>query len=68
MCPNLELIVERAKDQGWRVRRTRRGHWQFFAPDGESIVVTGGTPGERHARRNFLAAMRRAGFRLQRVR
>lgn len=43
---NMREIVQAAREQGWEVSRTSRGHWRFVPPDpaGE-IVIASGTPG-----------------------
>jgi hypothetical protein len=40
----LKEIAREAERQGWRVGGTKKGHPQFFAPDGENIVTAAGTP------------------------
>ncbi len=60
----LQDIIKEARAQGWRVERTKSGHWKFTPPDKtKKPIFTGGTPGDRRALRNHLAQMRRAGFR-----
>lgn len=55
-------IIREAENQGWTVRRTKKGHIQFFAPDGENIVTAGGTPSDHRAIANLVAQLRRYGF------
>jgi hypothetical protein len=59
---DMNQVIRNAKEQGWRVEATEKGHWQFFSPDKETIVVAAGTPGDRNGWHNFLAGMRRAGY------
>ena len=59
---DLNDVIDRALEQGWRHQRTERGHHQFYAPNGKDIVVTGGTPSDGRAWDNFMADMKRAGF------
>lgn len=58
----LKEIVKSAEKQGWRVKRTKKGHLMFLAPDGVNKLTTGGTPGEYKAIDNLLAHLRRHGF------
>lgn len=59
---DLEALIRRAARQGWRYRRTERGHYQFYAPNGKDIVTTSGTPGDIRAWSNFMKDMKRAGY------
>ena len=54
-----------AREQGWTVTKTNKNHWKFVSPHGD-IVVTSSTPSDWRTERNFLARLRRAGFRDQR--
>lgn len=63
MSKDWDEIRRASEQQGWRWTRTKRGHWQGYAPDGRTIVTVGGTPSDRRALDNALARMRRAGFR-----
>jgi hypothetical protein len=58
----LKEITREAERQGWRVGKTKKGHLKFFAPDGESIVTTGGTPSDHRSIDNLIARLRRYGF------
>lgn len=60
---DIARVVREAIDQGWRHSRTERNHHQFLAPNGHDIVVTGGTPSDQRGWQNFMADMKRAGFR-----
>lgn len=62
MADDTEELLREARAQGWRVERTKRGHWQCYAPDGETIVVISGTTGDRRSLKQAIAEMRRAGF------
>jgi predicted RNA binding protein YcfA (HicA-like mRNA interferase family) len=58
----LKEIVRAAEKQGWRVKKTKKGHLMFLAPDRVNKLTTGGTPSEHRAIDNLLAALRRYGF------
>jgi hypothetical protein len=60
---DLEQVRKKAEIQGWRYQRTSSGHHQFYSPDKESIVTTSGTPGDVRGWLNFLAEMKRGGYR-----
>jgi hypothetical protein len=55
-------IIRAARRQEWRVKTTKRGHVQFFAPDGESIVTSSGTPSDPRALANLIAQLRKYEF------
>ena len=59
---DVEDIEQAARDQGWRVERTRRGHPLFYSPDGTTCVVGSGTPGDQRAILNLLSRLKRAGL------
>jgi predicted RNA binding protein YcfA (HicA-like mRNA interferase family) len=58
----LKEISREAERQGWRVGKTKKGHAQFFAPDGEGIVTAAGTPSDHRSIDNLIAMLRRYGF------
>jgi hypothetical protein len=63
MAKDIKDIVEAARNQGFRVERTKKGHWVFYSPDtSRKPVFHSGTPGDRRAIDNLLAELRRAGF------
>lgn len=62
MADDVTELLKEARRQGWHVERTKRGHWQCFAPDGVTIVVISGTPSDRRSLIKAIAEMRRAGF------
>jgi len=57
----LAIIFRKLEDQGWRVERTRNGHWRCLSPDGVTSVGMGSTPGAYSAMKNFRAQLKRAG-------
>jgi hypothetical protein len=64
--PRVDLrdLEKAAKRQGWPVDQTKDGHPRFWPPDGVTPpAIFSGTPGDRRAIRNFLADLRRKGFR-----
>jgi hypothetical protein len=61
---NLRDLEKAAKQQGWPVDRTADGHPRFWPPDGVTApAIFSGTPSDWRAIRNFLADLRRKGFR-----
>lgn len=63
--PSFKDIVRLALGQGWRVEQTKSSHWKFVPPDAtKKIVVTGGTPSDHRALKNFLADLKRQGLRV----
>ena len=60
---DLRKIVKAAKEQGWEVGKTKKGHWEFVPPDAtKQIVIGSGTPGDQRAIKNLLAELKRQGF------
>jgi predicted RNA binding protein YcfA (HicA-like mRNA interferase family) len=60
---NEKEIAQAAKEQGWEIGRTKKGHLRYVPPDPrQPIVIGSGTPGDKRALRNFLAQLKRAGF------
>ena len=60
----IEEVEKAAREQGWRVGRTTKGHPIFFPPDkSQPAIVWSGTPSDAHSYPNALARMKRAGFR-----
>ena len=53
---------KRALAEGWRVETSGGGHYKWYAPDGETIVVTPKTPGKARALANCASQLRRAGL------
>jgi hypothetical protein len=58
----LKEVLREAESQGWEVRYSSKGHPMLYAPDGESIVTTGGTPSDHRALTNLISRLRRHGF------
>lgn len=60
----LAKIFKTLEAQGWRIERTRNSHWNCKAPDGVTTIGMGSTPSAYSAMRNFRAAVKRAGGKL----
>jgi predicted RNA binding protein YcfA (HicA-like mRNA interferase family) len=60
---SLREIEKAAKEQGWGVGRTQKGHLKFVPPDRtKNIVIGSGTPSDRRSIKNLLAELKRQGF------
>jgi len=60
---NQREIEKAAREQGWRVERTKRGHPVFYHPDPKVSPIYGsGTPGDQASIRNLLAKLKTAGL------
>jgi predicted RNA binding protein YcfA (HicA-like mRNA interferase family) len=55
----LKELVRAAEAQGWRVKKTKKGHLMFLAPDGMAKVVA---PGGGRAMENLVGKLRSYGF------
>lgn len=62
MADMMQQVINRAKAQGWSHQITGSGHHKLVPPGDGEIVVASSTPGDQRAFKNFLAAMRRSGF------
>lgn len=51
-----------ARAEGWRVEKSGGGHWKWFHPDGETLVITADSPGGGRSMDNAAAQLRRAGL------
>jgi hypothetical protein len=60
---DLRDVEKAAKQQGWRVDRTTKGHVKF-TPSDPTVPpeVFSGTPSDWRAIHNLLAALKRKGF------
>jgi hypothetical protein len=60
---DLRDIEKAAKEQGFKVGRTKKGHPVFTPPDPTKGVIYGsGTPSDVRSIRNLLAKLRQAGL------
>ena len=60
---DLRKVIRRAEAQGWRVEK-RKEYFLFFPPD-RSVppARAAGTPGSQRSLNNFLADLKRKGYR-----
>lgn len=60
MTPQIERA---AREQGWQVGRTAKGHYRYVPPDPhQPIVIGSGTPSDHRSVNNFLARLKRSGL------
>ncbi len=59
---DIEAVIDAARRQGWRVEKTRGGHWRLYSPDGRGIVHASGTPGSARAVQKTVSKLRQYGF------
>lgn len=57
----MRKIARQAKQQGWQVEVTGKSHLRFTSPEGV-IVGNSSTPSDYRGQKNFLADLKRAGF------
>lgn len=59
----MDDVVRAAEEQGWKVSRTQKRHYQFIPPDPDlGMVHTSGTPSDYRAFNNFLSRLKQRGF------
>lgn len=57
-------ILEELDEQGWRVEKTKKGHYMAYPPDkSQGPVNLGGTPSDRRSLNNALSLLKQRGFR-----
>jgi len=60
---DLREIIKAAREQGWDVSCTRKGHWRFLPPDTtQEPIIASGTSGDVRSVHHLLARLRRAGL------
>ena len=60
---DLRKVRKRAEQQGFSVEK-RKEYWLFFPPDGRTAPARApGTPSSQRSWNNFLAELRRKGYR-----
>lgn len=60
---DLKKIIKQAEAQGWRVEK-RKEYWFFYPPDGTTAPARiAGTPSSQRSWLNFLADLKRKGYR-----
>jgi hypothetical protein len=57
----MQRLADRAAAQGWTVEILRGGHWKWTPPVGR-FLISHGSPAGGRAYQNFLAYLKRAGF------
>jgi hypothetical protein len=59
---DFKKLRRRVEEQGWRVHK-RKEHWLFFPPDrDQSPCRIAGTPSSSRSLANFLACLKRKGY------
>lgn len=61
MDKDTKRLVEELREQGFKVSTTSRGHTVVYR-DGRRVTTLSGTPSDRRAWLNAMAALKRAGF------
>ena len=60
---NVREIEKAAREQGWQIGTTKKGHLRWVPSDPtKPIVIAGGTPSDVRAIKNFLAQLKRSGL------
>jgi len=60
---DIEDLAQAAKEQGWSLGTTKKGHLRWVPPDPKKPIVIGsGTPSDHRSIKNFLGQLRRSGF------
>ena len=59
---DVEQVVRTARDQGFLVDRTSRGHWRVRSADRRFVTTLPGTPSDFRALLHGLARLKRAGL------
>lgn len=59
-------VIRFAEDAGFKVDRTKRGHYRFRTPEGRVVAYDAGSPSDWRGTRNTISRLRRAGLRIPR--
>lgn len=62
MMRELRATARTARKQGWDIRQTRNGHYQWFSPEGQLVTTTPGSAAGERSAKNYLAYLKRAGL------
>lgn len=61
MPKEVKALLDTAVAQGFIWGTTKKNHIQVRTASGQIIAITGGTPGDHRALKNFRADLRRGG-------
>ena len=62
---NVKDLQKQAEAEGWRVRQTKNGHYQFLSPDKEiNPIIVSSTPSDWRAIHKIKAQFKRNGLEL----
>lgn len=56
----MEQLVREMRKAGWKVEKTRSGHWKFMPPGGKGGIYAPSTPGDARSLDNTKAELKRA--------
>jgi len=60
---DIDDLAKAAREQGWVLGKTSKGHHRWVPPDRtKKIVIGSGTPSDYRSNKNFLGQLRRSGF------
>lgn len=64
---SVKRLIKLARQQGWDVEFTAKGHLRFVPADrSQEIVIAGGTPSDWRAAKNLEAQLRKSGLKMNR--
>jgi hypothetical protein len=68
-CPKagsraIEIVLEKAWDQGWWIEKAKSNHVKCLSPDGKGIVIVPSTPSDFRSIKNCRALLRKYGLKL----
>lgn len=58
---DLQSTADQAREAGWTIERTRKGHLAWKSPKGETVFCPG-TPSDCRSAQNVIGKLRRAGL------
>jgi hypothetical protein len=59
---DINAIIKAARQQGWRVDKTKAGHLRFWPANGADPQTYAGTPSKPSGINNFISWLERSGF------
>jgi len=60
----IDMLIEKAWEQGWWCEKRGTGHVMAYAPDGKGMVLLPSTPSEYRGIKNARSLLRKYGLKL----
>jgi predicted RNA binding protein YcfA (HicA-like mRNA interferase family) len=61
----IEIVIEKAWDQGWWCKKGKKSHVKLYSPDGRYIVTLPSSPSDHRGIRNARQLLKKYGLDLK---